>query len=450
MDAGPSREGSLTAGKILPLRPCPPAGRLKRIAFYPAVRSQNDLDDLLSRCAWYLYPHLGALEACHIWLTFEHSEAVALPTGFDPEVGRRLPAVMPNTVFHRAAQGEDSALLEEIEGLADILLVWREPRGARKPARLARVLGRYARRKSLFLVDAHSHRLEGDAFLLQGGSVLHPLTQHVAFSRRLLDLFASRIDKTKGYIFGTGPSLSSLKDHDFRNGCCIVSNSMVKNRELLERLQPVAIAAADPIFHAGCSSYAGIFRRHLAAAMDAHRCFLFIPIKHYPGTLTWLPTRHHDRIIGVPSQGYDMPYNVDLLKRFCFNPKPNILTMVLLPLAATFFREIAIAGCDGRPISENSYFWSHDPRSQFDPELKAIRQVHPAFFRIDYKKYYLCHCREVRKALEAVEDAGRTVTSLTSSHIPALRERTHPDAAPPPDHRSQAGEDAQTVSALSA
>jgi hypothetical protein len=118
----------------------------------------------------------------------------------------------------------------------------------------------------------------------------------------------------------------------------------------------------------------------------------------------------------------DQP-NIDIGENFNVTSTANILTLFLLPLAATFFRRIVIAGCDGRPLDESDYFWKHDKSSQFNDKMAAIRAAHPGFFAIDYNEYYLEHCQTVAKWIDTAERAGKTVENMTPSYVPALRER---------------------------
>ena len=40
-----------------------------------------------------------------------------------------------------------------------------------------------------------------------------------------------------------------------------------------------------------------------------------------------------------------------------------------MPLAATFADEVGILGCDGRPLQENTYFWAHNQKTQFNDKM---------------------------------------------------------------------------------
>ena len=117
--------------------------------------------------------------------------------------------------------------------------------------------------------------------------------------------------------------------------------------------------------------------------------------------------------------------NLDLRERFAVRHAPNVLTLLLLPLAATLGRgQVLISGCDGRAPRGESYFWRHHRPSQLEEEMASVRRAHPAFFQIDYLDYYREHCRLLEDWLRAGEARGLVFKSLTPSYIPALRKRS--------------------------
>ncbi len=109
-----------------------------------------------------------------------------------------------------------------------------------------------------------------------------------------------------------------------------------------------------------------------------------------------------------------------------------MLTLLLLPVASTFFEYIGVSGCDGRPISQDSYFWGHHKASQFGDQMDAIQRAHPGFFSISYNDYYLNHCAELERVFRSMERLGRKVNAVTGSYIPALRKRGAAEPMQPP------------------
>lgn len=223
-------------------------------------------------------------------------------------------------------------------------------------------------------------------------------------------------------LFGTGPSLEHIDLGALPKGVHVATNSMVKNRPLLDALQPKIIVASDPIFHAGASKYAQEFRTRLVEAMRRYDASFVFPMRDIGIYTTLLPDDVRERLIGVPTTAKE-PINFDLTSEFFVAATRNVMTHFLLPLGASLAREVLLVGFDGRRPHENTYFWSHSQSSQFTHEMPIIQEAHPAFFKIDYDAYYREHCETVDRYLKKMEGLRRTVFSLTDSHIPAIRGR---------------------------
>ena len=395
---------------------------MRRIIYYPRVETQAQLDDLLSRCAWYFNPFLNRLASVEIPAAPGLAFSTVSPEIFDREVAPRLAALKPRA---NLTATDPEALLAEADPERDALLVWRVPgEGARTPALEAatkrmRAAGRY------FEVDAQATRMEGSFYLWAGSRLFTDEAAVLQTSRERLARFgASLPTREVAYVFGTGPSLSGFVEsgHDFSDGVCFAANSMVDNPELLARLKPRAIIAGDPLFHAGASRYAGHFRRRLVEAMETTGAWFITPLRDHHIHAAYLPEHLRERLIAVPFDARK-PYNVALDQDLYVSPKANILTLLLLPLAGTFFEEVRVIGCDGRPLEDSGYFWAHDKKAQINHEMDNIKSVHPGFFAIDYNDYYTEHCETVGMAVATLEAAGRRVVGLTPSYVPALAER---------------------------
>ena len=245
----------------------------------------------------------------------------------------------------------------------------------------------------------------------------------LAECRRRFHALPIRQEEGVANVFGTGPGLSLADGFDFSDGLSIACNSMVANRALMDRLNPPVIVATDPIFHAGCSSYAAEFRSALVEAMRRYDSVYICPWRDWRTHVSHLPDDLKSRVIGVPMDHADTP-NLDLAVDFRVTVTRNVLTLMLLPLACTWRSHVRIAGCDGRPLDQSSYFWTHDAKSQIVERMDDIKLAHPAFFAIDYDEYYLSHIETLEAWLSAGEATGRTFENLTPSHIPALMART--------------------------
>ncbi len=243
-----------------------------------------------------------------------------------------------------------------------------------------------------------------------------------AVSEQRLKVLLQGLKSDRVLLFGTGPTLEQVDFASLPKGVHVATNSMVKNRPLLDALQPKIIVASDPIFHAGASRYAQEFRTRLVEAMRRYDASFIFPMRDIGIYNTVLPEDVRDRLIGVPTTDKHA-VNFDLFETFSVAATRNVMTHFLLPLAASLARETILIGFDGRRPHENTYFWSHSQSSQFTHEMPIIQEAHPAFFAIDYDAYYREHCERVDFYLKRMEALRRTVISLTDSHIPAIRGR---------------------------
>ena len=186
-------------------------------------------------------------------------------------------------------------------------------------------------------------------------------------------------------------------------------------------MKPKVICAADPIFHAGPSSYAAAFRENLLAKMREYEFHLFVPMRDYLIYIHFLPKEFHSRLIGVPLRADGM--NLNMKTDFYVDPLPNVLTLLMIPIGGSCYDEMTISGCDGRPLDENQYFWGHHKGSQINDKMADIKVAHPGFFNISYDDYYSRHCDQVEEILQRYEAKDGIAKAGTASFLPALRKR---------------------------
>jgi hypothetical protein len=244
-------------------------------------------------------------------------------------------------------------------------------------------------------------------------------------------LLAHRVEGGSALVLGTGPSAGRIDPKRIQEDIRIACNSVVRDHALLAELAPNVIAFGDPVFHFGPSRYARAFRDDLLLALEmtdavAVTTNLFVEplVAHVPeiadrlvvltldvGDSWWWPTRERPsaRVTG------------------------NVLTNLMLPIAFALADTVAIAGCDGRR-PEEKYFWAHNNRIQYaDDLMQTVFDAHPAFFRDrSYVDYYDVHCAQLDEFLTVAERAGKNVSAVTPSYIPALRHRGADLPAPEP------------------
>ena len=385
------------------------------IATFPPVENSEQLTDIFYRLCWYISPGLGNVSQVSIPSLVNDLKVGVLPEGFDSTIREHSEEFAKKVAVENYSQAQLNQLVESVDLLIildnsdkDALLLGSSVASLRKGKKTIQYI--------LEVKGADSN-------------ILNLLSSLNDFSV-LEDLFKTRLKaidrthfKSKGYILGTGPSLSSMMDVDVSDGTVVVCNSAVKNRDLLAHLRPKIIVAADPIFHSGCSAYAEEFRECLVEALREYGCYFFVPIRDYYIYNFYLPKDCRDKIIPVPFyfKGADVNFDFDRIPGVTITA--NILTLLLLPIGAYFFEKLCLAGCDGRALGESSYYWGHDPSAQFGNKMQDAREKHPGFFNTDFNEYYIKHCDVLDRWITELERKGKTVESIAPSYIPVLGER---------------------------
>lgn len=395
---------------------------MSKIFLYPALITPDDVDNIVCRLAWYFKPYLTKIDSIHFTSRRSLVDAAKLAPQLDPLVAGDLAAVKAK--IHLLDHEDFAATIAEADPARDILLIWDETAEINAPDAVKSAIKTLGAKQGLYRVDPLRTRMEGSFYLWAGLNRYSDREAMLAMNHaRMRAMVADIGQHEKAYVFGSGPTLSDfVEGHDFSDGLCVISNSIVKNRDIIAATRPRIITAADPLYHAGCSGYAGAFRDELVEALRETGAWFICPMRDFAIYDTFLPADLRSRIIGVPFNKDGTPPS-DLADTFYLKPYPNVLTLALLPIAATIARKIEIVGCDGRNLTDDSFFWSHDKKAQFNDKMSEIQAAHPAFFAIDYNDYYTDHCRDVEEVLTALEAAGRGIETVTPSMIPALRMR---------------------------
>lgn len=400
-----------------------------RILVIPAVSELHSFSRLIAHIGHYL-GHLnaervavlvepGVLREAEAWL-----RSPALPPGYGDRVVGRIEAVRERIALITWPQD-----LDVLEQTSDLVLDWDVGRSEDDP--WATLKPRYRLDRTLFSIDWQGIRLGAarlaDAARIVGQGRQFDRSQAAAFSR-----LAERLGRAPfAYLVGTGPSARRALDHDLSDGVRIVCNTVVLDDELMAHVRPDILAFADPIFHFGPSTYAQRFQEAVVAQAAKHEFAIVTTERNVPLLRAHAP-EIAERVIGLRQGNASWPDNLDLRAHPAVRPYPNVLTMLMLPVAATMARQIALIGFDGRDPRDD-YFWRHGSTVQLDQELKDIRLVHPGFFDLDYANYYDEHIAATERLFASLEERGTGIRPMTESYIPALRRRAIPPVMGEPD-----------------
>ena len=276
--------------------------------------------------------------------------------------------------------------------------------------------------QKIYRVDPKSIRQEGSFYIQAALDSCLNKASYLESSKVVFAGVQEKIrKKSRSYIFATGPSVERYAEFDYGDSVRIVCNSVIFNDDLMGSVNPEFVVFADPIFHFGISSYAAEFRRKLEEILKTTNVFVIIPFKYYPLTCSLFSEFKH-RICAIP-MSHSLEFNHCLDETFEVKTTGNILTLLMIPLAAYFSDDIRLLGCDGRSFDEDDYFWGHGKSVQIEDEMQAIKLVHPGFFDIDYQDYYFEHCYTLEAQIRYLEAFSKRVGHLTDSFIPAFSTR---------------------------
>lgn len=406
-----------------------------QVAYFPIVQDEDQLTDLISRAAWFV--SFAPIERIFVFVSDSHLAKALwrVAPGMDAAIAERFSALRAMTEFVTI---EDHMAIDRVMSEVSIVLRW----NATTPELVSEsAVAEWFADKQVHEVDPHSVRMEGANYVDVSSKLMACGAELVGEHRERFAVVASALslEHEEAVLLATGPSVATYPSFNYDEKVVIVCNTIILDEALMDTVQPRFLVFGDPIFHFGPSLFAARFRESLREAAGRWDFTIVMPLKYYPVFVAAVPELA-ERTIAIPFRK-DREFNFDLTSDFGLKTTANILTFLMVPLGTTFAKRVSFLGCDGRPLSEDGYFWRHNPATQLTDELANIQQVHPAFFIRDYNDYYLEHCQVLEEQLDAGERAGFAFQSLADSHIPALRRRVV-DAG-----RSVEASDASTLSA---
>jgi hypothetical protein len=383
------------------------------VTFYPAFDNLNDLSDQVNRLKWYIPNKINTRVFICVKGSLKDVNISLLP---HPDYHRNpLPdSIIPEIL----AENEMNAALRS----SDVVCLW----NLTKPfVGLFRQINWFRLRivdPNFYLFsETHSYPAMFWYDLLtrsERNSILHVSKEH--FARMFNQLSGKR-----AYIFGTGPSIRRAFEYNFSDGVRIICNSMVKDDEMLEYIQPQILVFVDSVFHFGVSKYSGEFAQDLIKVVRKYHPYIItnqvggaLLQAHYPEL--------SEKLIVVKAIRFGSPVRLTP-ESFGTRDYTNVLTRYLLPLGAGLAREVILLGFDGRAPAEK-YFWKHNASTQYTEKMDSTQLSHPAFFRdVSYDGYYQKHCKVLGNMAVKFEKEGVSIHTLTQSYIPALKARQQID-----------------------
>jgi len=230
----------------------------------------------------------------------------------------------------------------------------------------------------------------------------------------------------KAYILGTGPSLEKANERNWSDGIRIVSNTIVKDVELWDYIDPHFIVAGDGIYHYGIAEFAQKFRKDLRNCLARTNTYFVLPAIFYPFCLKEFG-EFKDRLIPIP-MGNKTIFTTDLNKEYGLPLVGNVLPLLLLPLACTLSKDVNLWGFDGRSPNDK-LFWKNSSRHFYTDDVDELKKLHAGFFNTlvpkDSPESYVknVHGDALDYALSLAERQGFKFTMLHFSYTETLSKR---------------------------
>lgn len=390
------------------------SGKPIEILVYPVFKTKVELDGFFARFYWHFYPIVDFISKIYVFSELDSSVGIDPPPFIDASVGKFLPYFKNKLEIHKPDD-----FIKFNWSQITLSLVWDYSTPTERSHPFPKECSALYK-KPIWRVDEENERF-ATSFYLKAVSSQIDVEQSRSQAKKLFKHLKNKFTNETVAVFGTGPSLSDAMNVSFEGVDTIASNSMVKNIKLLDHIQPKLIVCADPIFHAGVSTYAEEFRQQLRFALKRYLCPLIVPERDLHIYMKYFEGEGLE-IIPIPFESKEEP-NYQMDQNFYVTTTGNVLTLFLLQIGFSFAQHVDIYGCDGRPAQENNYFWGHDKSAQFNDKMDDIKFAHPGFFNISYADYYNEHCSTLEVWLSHAEKLGKKVCSRTFSYIDALNSR---------------------------
>jgi len=231
-------------------------------------------------------------------------------------------------------------------------------------------------------------------------------------------------DSDRVVVLGTGPSAELVFEDKYAGLPIITCNSAIKSKRLRDR-NIFALCVCDPLYYLSPTAYYSAFRNQLQSWIaEKSGPALVVPASHAEVCRRINPWFPPERLCGVITSHHLVP-SFNFLNNPATGDSNSVLTALMLPTAATFFREITLIGFDGRAPGVD-YFWKHNDEFQFIELLESVKEYDRAFFSQKNGDIYARHsdtfAEELRSCLTALHAIGCVVSMEHPSFIAPLSE----------------------------
>lgn len=223
-------------------------------------------------------------------------------------------------------------------------------------------------------------------------------------------------------VLGTGPSSAGVFSKVFDGVDVITCNTSVKSHRLYSERNVVAHCFSDATFLTGPSSYSLKFLEDVKLRMEERPFAVICDVFHQSFLCEILGNRLSPRLEPIFLDPTNEP-SVELGIRKWQYSYGNVMTALLLPVAATWYKKVILLGFDGKGKTQG-YYWKHQDLFQYTELLPTVKAQDPGFFQtVDFDKYSRDHEKDLSALLDAAEAKGVTIKSANASSSAAIQKR---------------------------
>ena len=218
-------------------------------------------------------------------------------------------------------------------------------------------------------------------------------------------------------LLGTGPFLDGIDNLDFTGSISIGANTIIKNLPTLDIANLKVLVAGDALYHFSFTRHAEKFREDLRVALTQFEIYFI-----YPAVFDCFVRREfqgfHHRLIPIPIGKHSSILN-NLRVNFSLPSLPNVLGLLLLPLATNFSTRIRLLGFDGRSPFDSG-FWSNSAKHSYPELISEMQMEYPAFYEShvplsDPLKYQKSTSDRINQEIKIAKDKGWEINLLHPS-----------------------------------
>lgn len=228
------------------------------------------------------------------------------------------------------------------------------------------------------------------------------------------------------YLFGTGESIKKFNVEEMdSDAAVIVCNTVVKNKDLFERLRPNVMVAGDALYHFSDEQFSRMFQADLRERLNEMPSTLFI----YPQIFESFMLRTYSGVNKDQLQSLPVltEKKMTAIRRSTSLPRyGNSFNLLSFPIATYIAKKnIFFIGYDGKSKTAKN-FWKNDEDTFYSKEAEELLEKNVAFRKVFLENQHYSQKvfgAKLESRLGEVEKTGINLVSLFPSNTEPFNKR---------------------------